>query len=367
MLDKLPILNRFRAKAEAGAPLFARLRQFCTVVDDFEVTVGNLVETLGIGPFRCFHFRPPVLYDTTFRGRPAEWTMKLAITWLDYVQWEVIRPMEGASLYREHLEARGPGVQHLLMDSGPVPFEEARDRLAAIGHPFAQTARANPAVRIGRVALPKIPNRVAPPVSLHFGYLDLERELGASIEMTRYPLGFSERFALRAGRADFCIPDGDSHFERPLPNRRVRRAVKASIVTRDLERTARAWGAIGGVRRWHLFDRPAARVAWALVDDALIELVQPGEAGGPHRELLAGRGEAVAAIGVEPIGPYDDFLKHCAKLGWGVRHDQERPAGEAAWIGARRSIGTDLEALDLQGEAVEALFRRAKPDRVLGG
>ena len=75
MFETLPLLRAFRPRprARAGAPLFARMRQVCTVVDDFEATIHHLVEHLGIGPFRCWHFRAPVLYNTTFRGRPAVW------------------------------------------------------------------------------------------------------------------------------------------------------------------------------------------------------------------------------------------------------------------------------------------------------
>ncbi len=89
MLEALPILRRVRPQPapRPGAPLFTRVRQFCTVVDDFEATLGHLVDQLGIGPFRCWYFRAPVLYNTTFRGRPARWTMKLGITWLPETCW----------------------------------------------------------------------------------------------------------------------------------------------------------------------------------------------------------------------------------------------------------------------------------------
>jgi hypothetical protein len=367
MLETLPLIRSLRrARARAAAPLFTRVRQVCTVVDDFEATIENLVEHLGIGPFRCWHFRAPVLYNTTFRGRPAVWTMKLGITWLDDLQWEVIQPMDGASLYREHLDARGRGVQHLIMDTGAASFESAVAELAARGHHFAQTAMVNPPVKIGRVTLPRFPRPLAPPVSLQFGYLDLERELGTAIELTRYPLGFSERFALRAGRAERCIPDGNSHYERPLPHLRVRRACKVSIVTADLDAAMRGWIAVAGVAPWHVFEGERARVAWALVDDMLLELVQPGPEASPYHELLRARGQSVATVGVETRGDLDDVVARCAALGAGVTaRGPLVGTHRAAVIASRRLFGTDLELVE-PADGIASLFQRQRPDRIVG-
>jgi hypothetical protein len=218
-------------------------------------------------------------------------------------------------------------------------------------------------VQIGRVALPPLPRRLAAPLSLQFGYVDLERTLGCAVELTRYPLGFSERFALRAGRADFCIPDGDSHFERPLARLQVRRACKATIVTADLDATVGEWIRITGVAPWHLFERPAARIAWALVDDMLIELVQPRAGAEFHHALLATRGQAVATIGFQPRTSFDELRDHCIAVGYRVAASEPLVAGaRAAIFAARDSIGTDIEIVD---GSVATLFARARPDRIL--
>ena len=352
MLETLPILRRFRRSAAAPAPLFTRVAQVCTVVDDFDATVGRLVDRLGVGPFRCWHFRAPTLYRTTLRGRPATWTMKLAITWLGDVQWEVIQPVDGATLYREHLERRGRGVQHLLMDTGATRFEAAAERLAALGHPFDQTAMVNARVKVGRVELPRVPNRLARPMSLQFGYLDLERELGSAIELTRYPLGFSERVALRAGRAERCVPDGMSDFERPLPGLRVERVARIAILTRDLEATVRLWRELAGVGPF-LPGAPSradlrGRVATCALGATEIALVEPAPGGdSPWHRLLATRGPCVATIGVTPRGSYEGLIDHCRAAGWDVPWQGALDgARRSAFVAARRDLGTDLEVLD---------------------
>ncbi len=347
--------------------LFSNVRQVCTVVGDFDATVIRLTEHLGVGPFHCWHWRPPTLLDTTYRGARADWTMKLAITWLDDVQWEVIQPMEGPSLYRDHLELHGRGVQHVLMATGDLSFEEASARLTAKGHPFGQTGRMNPPLAFGPVVLPAAPGRFTRPLNLRFGYIDAESTLRTSIELTRYPLGFSERFSLRSGKPEFTVPAGKTNFERPLSNRAIRRVVKLSIVTRSLEATARAWMEVAGVPRWHLWDeRQGCTVAWALVGDMLIELVDPRSSRGFHREILDSRGEGVALLGITPHVSFADAAARLGRAGCERRSETALVgSGQAAAYAARRAFGTDIELIDEAG-GPGAMMAREKPDRVLG-
>jgi hypothetical protein len=385
MLASLPLLRRLRRGIAAPRPtseaLFVKLRQVCTVVDDFEATLARQVEQLGLGPFRCWYFRPPHLNTTTFRGAPAHWTMKLGITWLDDVQWEVIQPMEGQTLYREHLANHGRGVQHLIMSTGEVPWEEAAACLAARGHPFAQTARVNVPLQIRSFTVPPLPNRIAAPVSLQFGYVDAEATLRTCIELTRYPLGVPERLALRLGKAEFCVPPGDSHYERPLPHRRVGPVVKITIVTRDLAATVHQWREVAGVGPWHLFDRdreqlahvtvagaPAAfgvRIGWAMIDDVLLELVEPREGSSPYHQILSTRGEGVAFVGVQAGSQGLPALRrHCQGLGQATLMEQPLVGAHgSAVVGSRRDLGTDLELVDSRGESMRSIFWRTAPDR----
>ncbi len=368
----------------AGSPLFVDVRQVCTVAEDFETTVTNLVEHFGIGPFRCWHFRPPRLYGTTYRGEPAVYSMKLAITWLDDVQWEVITPVEGPTMYGDHLATHGRGVQHLIMSTGRVSWEEAARHLAERGHPFGQTAKLNAKVKIGRVKLPSVPNALAGPTSLQFGYVDAESTLRTSIELTRYPLGIPERFSLRAGAPEFCIPAGKANFERPLPDRRIGSLVKIGIVTRDLDATVRWWIDLAGVGPWRIHElgreqlrsvRVAgkkaafrARLAWARIGQALIELIEPVDGACPYRDVLETRGEGVAYLGVLPgRDGFEALARHCRSLGYtpeltgALRGDHP-----SIYFGARRWIGTDLEILAPAGETLAQLAERLPPDRVGG-
>ena len=389
MLDAVPGLQSLKDRmrkqpAPTTGAIFADVRQVCTVVEDFETTVTNLVDQLGIGPFRCWHFRPPRLYDTTYRGKPTSYSMKLAITWLDDVQWEVITPVDGPTLYREHLEKHGRGVQHVLMSTGEIPFEQASETLAERGLPFGQTAKLNAVVQLGKYTLPSLPNQLAGPMALQFGYIDAESTLRTSFELTRYPLGFSERFSLRSGKAEFCIPSGDARFERPLPNRRVGRLYKITILTCDLDATVRAYIDLVGVSPWKLFDlgpdrlryvrlagEPArfrARVAWALIGDTLIEVIEPLEGRSPYHDVLEERGEGVMSLGVLPgKDGFEKLVSHTAALGYAETMQGALTGSHpTSFFSARSFIGTDLEVLDPGEPSPAALFRRTEPDRIVG-
>jgi len=264
------------------------------------------------------------------------------------------------------------------MGTGAVPFEAAAERLAHQGHPLAQTAWLNPKIQIRAFT---VPSTISRSLSLRIGYLDGEETLRTSLELTRFPLGLSERFCARSGKADFYVPSDNRHFEDPLPHLRVRRLVKVGIVTRDLDTTVQHWINVVGVTPWHLFDlgpdrlrqvtvagAPAAfsvRVGWALVDDILFELVQPTGGASPFQAHLDTRGEAVAWLGLTPRSGFDQVVNHCEGLGyakrmWGSLLGDHR----AAWFEARQWIGTDLEVLD-PNESVVSLFARIEPDRVI--
>ena len=54
--------------------------------------------------------------DCSYRGRPADSAVDLSVGWLRDTQVELIEPLRGESLYREFLEAKGPGLHHIAFD-----------------------------------------------------------------------------------------------------------------------------------------------------------------------------------------------------------------------------------------------------------
>ena len=88
--------------------------QVCTVVKDIQKAMERYWK-FGIGPWSIYTFQPPELTNTTFHGKPAKYSMKLAIAMIGNVMWELIEPLEGPSTYKEFLEQKGEGLHHVLL------------------------------------------------------------------------------------------------------------------------------------------------------------------------------------------------------------------------------------------------------------
>ena len=101
--------------------LIGQTRQICIVTRDLDACIRNYADRMGIGPWWVQEYAPPDLTDRHFRGGPGQFSMRLALAWTGDLNWEVIEPLEGPSIYHEFLDEHGEGLQHvgfLLQDTG---------------------------------------------------------------------------------------------------------------------------------------------------------------------------------------------------------------------------------------------------------
>jgi methylmalonyl-CoA/ethylmalonyl-CoA epimerase len=133
--------------------------QVCVVVKDIQKAMERYWN-LGIGPWAIYTFQSPELTNTTFQGKPAKYSMKLAIAMIGSVMWELIEPLEGPSSYKEFLAQKGEGLHHVLL---------------AVDN-YDQTITAFEQKGIG--VLMKGDWK-----GLTYAYLDTEKELGAILEI----------------------------------------------------------------------------------------------------------------------------------------------------------------------------------------
>jgi 4-hydroxyphenylpyruvate dioxygenase-like putative hemolysin len=108
------VSRRFKM-AEAEKVELKQVLQVCVVVKDIQKAMERYWNIFGIGPWQIYTFQPPDLTDTTFRGKPEPYTMKLATAQIGTVQWELIEPLEGRSTYKEFLEQKGEGLHHVAV------------------------------------------------------------------------------------------------------------------------------------------------------------------------------------------------------------------------------------------------------------
>lgn len=86
--------------------------QVCVVVRNVEQAMENYQRIIGIGPWEVSILKPPAL-SGTLRGKPQPYSMKVALAKAGAIQWELIEPLDGPSIYREFLEQKGEGLHHV--------------------------------------------------------------------------------------------------------------------------------------------------------------------------------------------------------------------------------------------------------------
>ena len=92
--------------------------QIGVVVKDIQKAMERYWNIFGIGPWHIYTFQPPFVTNTTLRGKPALYSMKLALAQVENIQWELIQPLTGPSIFKEFLEQKGGGVHHVACDMG---------------------------------------------------------------------------------------------------------------------------------------------------------------------------------------------------------------------------------------------------------
>ena len=126
---------------------------------------------LGIGPWTIRTFDKSNLSETTYRGAAAEFAMKICLANSRNMNWEVIEPMAGPSIYTDFLYRHGEGVQHLAFNCGDLEYEERLRRFAERGYEAIQTG-----LYMGRV---------------RFHYFATEEDARTIFEIYHVPSGFT--------------------------------------------------------------------------------------------------------------------------------------------------------------------------------
>ncbi len=99
------------------------ITQIAWVVTDIAATEQFLSACFGVRRWARMpdvHFGPETC---TYRGEPADFTAHIALSYLGEMQFELIQPVRGVSIYTEFLERTGPGLHHICTE--PADFDAA--------------------------------------------------------------------------------------------------------------------------------------------------------------------------------------------------------------------------------------------------
>jgi methylmalonyl-CoA/ethylmalonyl-CoA epimerase len=141
--------------------------QIGVVVKDLQEAMERYWNIFGIGPWNIYTFEPPFVSNTTLRGKPSPYTMRLALTQVGNIQWELIQPLDGPSVYKEFLEQKGGGLHHVACDVGD--YDQAIADLEKHGIGVAMSG--------------------STPVDT-FAQMDTEKKLGTGIEIYKRTADF---------------------------------------------------------------------------------------------------------------------------------------------------------------------------------
>lgn len=140
------------------------------VVKDLDAAVESWWKLFGIGPWHFYTYGKPLVRRMSYHGKPTEYRMRIALSWIGPLRIELIEPMEGDTVYADFVREHGYGVHHLgiLTDDMEDSLRAAREA----GLPITMDGAGFGLDGDG-----------------HYAYLDTESALSTTIELIERPKG----------------------------------------------------------------------------------------------------------------------------------------------------------------------------------
>jgi len=157
-----------KKSAEALPFLRGGIAQVGLIVPNLEAAVDGYWKLFGIGPWHFYTYGRGVLRRMSYRGRPADYQMRIALAWAGPQRIELIQMGQGDTVYAEFVRKHGYGLHHLGvlvedMESALRQAEAAGLSMIMDGAGFGQDGDG------------------------HYAYLDTEELLGTTIELIQRP------------------------------------------------------------------------------------------------------------------------------------------------------------------------------------
>ncbi len=147
--------------------------QIGVIVKDLEKTVEKYWEVFGIGPWHFYTYEKPFVKNMTYMGEDADYSMRIALSYFGPTRIELIEIKEGNSIYKDFVEEKGYGIQHLgiLVDD----IQSTIRQVEATGLKVIQDGSGFGLDGDG-----------------HYAYLDTEGDFGITFELIERPKGKKE-------------------------------------------------------------------------------------------------------------------------------------------------------------------------------
>jgi hypothetical protein len=167
-------------------PVFTETLQISIAVRDLEATMKSYVERYGIGPWEIYEFNPDTVAQMSRDESAAEYAIRIAVTTVGSVQWELVQPLDDRSVFADFLATKGEGVHHVAV--GGASYRDELDAMRANGRTMLQGGVYD---------------------GVTFAYLSTDEDLGVITEIFDWPEGLTQE------------PDAVYPPARDLPSRRA--------------------------------------------------------------------------------------------------------------------------------------------------
>ena len=144
------------------------ISQVALVVEDLDRAVEHYWKVFGIGPWHFYSYGKPLLKRMSYKGKPADFSMRIAMAQVGSLNLELIEMGEGPTVYADSVAKHGFGVHHL-----GVQVDDA-DAAIALAKGFG-------------IEMLQDGSGFGCEGDGHFAYLDTEEAIGVMIELREAP------------------------------------------------------------------------------------------------------------------------------------------------------------------------------------
>jgi methylmalonyl-CoA/ethylmalonyl-CoA epimerase len=144
------------------------ISQIALVVEDLDRAVERYGKVFGVGPWYFYSYGKPLVKRMSYKGKPADYSMRIAMAQLGSLNIELIEMGEGPTVYADFVTKHGFGVHHIgvQVDDADAAIALAKDagiEMLQDGSGFGWEGDG------------------------HFAYLDTEASIGVMIELREAP------------------------------------------------------------------------------------------------------------------------------------------------------------------------------------
>jgi len=123
-----------------------KIVQIGILVRDLQKSMERYWETLGIGPWDVYTFSSDTVREFTLYGQSVEAPFKFMIALAKFggVQFELLQPVEGKTVYDSFLEERGEGLHHIKEKVADGEIEQTLEKYKQKGINVIQSGKCGP-------------------------------------------------------------------------------------------------------------------------------------------------------------------------------------------------------------------------------